>query len=326
MPILRALVRVLLLAVLASACGTIPSSITINLEDNTQDVAAIVQATFQAMTAEAAGQSAPTSMPLPSATEPGSISGSLNYPSESLPAMYVTAFQVGTSAYKYVITNAGQPTYQIDGLAPGTYHIVAYTVGSQSFPAGLAGGYTQAVPCGLGANCTDHTLIDILVAAGQAVAGINPADWYLVEGAFPPFPGEQEGAEVIPPTPAALATGAITGSIMYPAEGIPSLRVVAFQVGGNTHFSVDTVAGQSSYTLEGLPPGTYHVVAYVRPEGGFPAGPAGGYSEMVPCGLVYGCNDHTLIDVIVTAGDTTSGVDPNDYYADPGTFPANPAP
>ena len=84
--------------------------------------------------------------------------------------------------------------------------------------------------------------------------------------------------------------------------------------------------GQSSYVIEDLPSGTYHVVAYVMPGGGYGSGPAGGYSQMVPCGLKYGCDDHSLIDVVVTAGNTTAGVDPNDYYADPGAFPANPAP
>ena len=47
---------------------------------------------------------------------------------------------------------------------------------------------------------------------------------------------------------------------------------------------------------------------------------------MVPCGLQYGCNDHSLIDVVVPAGGQASGVDPADFYADPGTFPPNPAP
>jgi hypothetical protein len=237
--------------------------------------------------------------------------------------MYVTAFQVGTQTYRYVITNEGQQAYEIDDLAPGEYHVVAYTIGSQSFPAGLAGGYTQAVPCGLSANCNDHSLIDISVAAGQSVTGINPADWYLVDGAFPPFPGL--GAATVA-APALAGTGNITGSLMFPSEGIPALRIVAFHVGSNAYYFADTVAGQSSYEIENLPAGTYRVVAYVKAEGGFPGGTAGGYSQMVPCGLQFGCDDHTLIDVVVTSGHTSTGVDPNDYYAEPGTFPANPAP
>ena len=190
-------------------------------------------------------------------------------------------------------TAEGQQDFQIDGLTPGTYEVVAYTVGSQSFPPGLSGGYTQAVICGLGQGCTDHTLVQVLVAAGQAVAGINPADWYLVDGAFPPFPANP-GLGDIGVTQAAPATGSITGSLSYPASGIPALRVVAFQVGGSSYYYADTSLGQSSYTIDALPAGTYHVVAYVRPGGGFDLGPAGGYSQMVPCGLKYGCNDHAI--------------------------------
>lgn len=321
MEFMRASILRCLVIILGAGCGPIPSSITINLDDNNPDVNAVVAATFQAMTAQASGQ--PTNPAIATSVAPpaASISGTLNYPAESLPAMHVTAFQVGTSNYKYITTVEGEQTYQIDDLPPGTYHIVAYTVGSQSFPAGLAGGYTQAVPCGLNENCSDHGLIDVAVGAGQAVTGINPADWYLVQGAFPPFPG-QGSPEATPVT----AVGSIKGTLMYPASGIPALRIVAFSTNSNAYYDVDTTQGAFSYELTNLPPGTYHVVAYVIPGGGFNAGPAGGYSQMVPCGLQYGCTDHTLIDVVVTAGNTTSGVDPNDYYADPGTFPANPVP
>ena len=321
MRILRAVIAMGALAALLAACGPLPSSITINLEDNTQDVGGIVQATLQAMTAQAVTQPAGPTAPAPSGGQPGSISGSLNYPSESLPAMYVTAFQVGSQNYRYVITNEGQQTYQIDGLTPGTYHVIAYTVGTGSFPAGLSGGYTQAVPCGLSAQCNDHTLTDVAVAAGQAVTAINPADWYLVDGAFPPFP--EQGAAV---PHANAGVGGIAGTLMYPSSGIPAMRIVAFQKGANAFFLVDTIVGQSNYSIGDLPPGTYNVAAYVKEGGGYNSGQAGGYSQMVPCGLQYGCNDHTLMDVSVTAGNTTMGVDPTDFYADPGTFPQNPAP
>jgi hypothetical protein len=125
----------------------------------------------------------------------------------------------------------------------------------------------------------------------------------------------------LPPAAQTTNEGGISGNLMYPASGMPSLRIVAIRVGGSDYYYVDTALGQSSYELDHVPPGVYHVVAYVLP-GGLP----GGYSKMVPCGLAYGCNDHSLIDVVVTAGNVTTGVDPNDYYADADTFPPNPVP
>jgi len=129
-----------------------------------------------------------------------------------------------------------------------------------------------------------------------------------------------------PTLPPAMATGSISGALMYPASGIPSLRIVAFQIGAPNYYHVDTAFGQNTYQLDNLPPGTYRVLAYTLPGGGFNSGPIGAYSQMVPCGLQYGCNDHTLIDVVVTTGHVTTGVDPNDYYAPAGTFPPNPVP
>ena len=46
----RAILRLSLLAVIATGCGTLPNSITIDLGSDAPDVNAIVQATFQALT------------------------------------------------------------------------------------------------------------------------------------------------------------------------------------------------------------------------------------------------------------------------------------
>jgi hypothetical protein len=269
---------------------------------------------------------ASTSVLATSSSSTGSLSGSLNYPAESLPAMFVLAYLAGSQNYQYVTSKAGQGTFQIDNLQPGVYHVVAYTVGGGGFPVGLAGGYTKAVPCGLSSNCTDHSLIDIVVSAGKTTTGVNPYDWYAPQGTFFPFPQQAVVATGVPTLPPAIADGSISGHLMYPASGLPALRIVATEVGTSNYFHVDTSLGQTSYQLDHLPPGTYHVVAYILPGGGFTGGLPGGYSQMVPCGLAYGCNDHTLIDVIVTAGNVTTGVDPNDYYADAGTFPPDPVP
>ncbi len=117
-------------------------------------------------------------------------------------------------------------------------------------------------------------------------------------------------------------TGLITGSLTYPAEAMPPERVVAWSTADSSYYYIDT-GGAAVYSLE-VPVGTYYVVAYSIGGGGFPSGLAGGYSQAVPCGNAYGCDDHSLIPVTVTAGATATGIDPTDWYAPDGAFPPMP--
>ena len=269
----------------------------------TQGVDEIVQATFDAMTAQAPS-------PTPESAQVGSISGQLGYPSEVIPALRVVAFDADSDEFFYVDTIYNQNTYQITDLPVGIYHVVAYTLGGGSFPAGLAGGYTQSVPCGHTEECTDHSLIPVDVAGGQDTSNVNPNDWYFVENAFPPMPG----------TALSGGTGSITGSLSYPSEHIPPLRVFAFQVGSENYFYVDTAENQTSYQLDNLPTGYYTVVAY-RKDGRL----AGGYTHAVPCGLSVECTDQSLIEFAVNIGEVVTGIDPADWSAPEGTFPPPPA-
>ncbi len=269
----------------------------------TQDVNEIVQATFQAMTAQATGA---TPEPVPT----GSLSGQLGYPSEAIPALRVVAFDANSDNYFYIETTYNQSSYQITGLPAGTYFVVAYTLGGGSFPAGLAGGYTQATLCGLSANCTDHSLAPVGVTAGQDTPDVSPTDWYAEENDLPPMPGSAPSA----------GTGSITGSLSYPSDFIPPLRVFAFQVGSENYFFVDTSQDQTTYQIDNLPAGYYQVVAYTL-NGTL----TGGYSQAVPCGLSVDCTNHDLIDVPVNGGQVVAGVDPGDWYAPEGTFPSAPA-
>ncbi len=127
-----------------------------------------------------------------------------------------------------------------------------------------------------------------------------------------------------PPDPVVVLpeTGYIAGHLSYPSEFIPPLRVVAWDAADMSYYFIDT-ANTGEYTIE-LPPGTYYIVAYVRSGDGVPIGYAGGYTQAVPCGLAVGCDDHTLIPVIVEAGETVYGIDPGDWYADPEAFPPMP--
>lgn len=121
------------------------------------------------------------SQPMPAG---GSISGQLSFPSSFIPSMVVVAFSVNSPSYQYVITLENSSTYQIDGLAPGMYYVVAYPATDSSYP----GGYSQAVPCGLLASCTDHSLLPVEVKSGGVTQGINPGDFYAPPGTFPPSP------------------------------------------------------------------------------------------------------------------------------------------
>ncbi len=160
------------LALLLAFCSPAPAA------QPTPDVSAIVNATLTAVAAE------PQALALPA--EAGAVEGRLNYPSDFLPAMRIVAFQVATGQYYSVDTVAGQATYRLDGLPEGKYNLLAYTLGSESFPAGLAGGYTQAVMCGMGPECADHGLVDVIVFDGEITPDVDIIDWLQPD--FPPMP------------------------------------------------------------------------------------------------------------------------------------------
>ncbi|MBN1439988.1 MAG: hypothetical protein JW929_11320 [Anaerolineales bacterium] len=119
----------------------------------------------------------------PDLSAPGIIRGKLSYPSDFIPAQRVVAFRTATMEVEADVTTAdGQGEYALS-VGAGEYYVVAYKL-----PGGSAAGYTQAVPCGLLASCTDHSLIPVFVDAGAVVDNINPQDWYAPPGTFPPMP------------------------------------------------------------------------------------------------------------------------------------------
>jgi hypothetical protein len=124
-----------------------------------------------------------TATPTPNAK--GSISGTVGYPSEGIPALTVYAFKQGElSTYYQVSTPANKNIFTISDVPAGTYLVVAYPQNTSE----LAGGYTKAVPCGLLASCTDHSLIPVVVEAGKTASGVEVKDWYAPAGTFPAKP------------------------------------------------------------------------------------------------------------------------------------------
>jgi hypothetical protein len=115
--------------------------------------------------------------------DPGTIRGHLIYPAEVLVAQRIVAFDTASmTKVAEVSTVQGQSTYELS-VPAGDYYVVAYTLDGK-----LSAGYSQAVPCGLSVDCTDHSLIAVHVDGGAVVENINPQDWYAPADAFPPMP------------------------------------------------------------------------------------------------------------------------------------------
>ena len=123
----------------------------------------------------------------------GLISGELSFPSERIPALMVFAIRIDNGKYTYysIQTAEHQSEYSIR-VDPGVYQLLAYI-------DDYAGGYTQYVQCGLGFQCQDHSLVPVVVEAGEIVTGIDLQDWYAPSGIFPMRPDRGTTAE---PTPA----------------------------------------------------------------------------------------------------------------------------
>jgi hypothetical protein len=175
------LVVAVLLAVSSVFCTYLPSSKPIPTVPSGQ-----LDETMVALQKLALAQSSASAKPTGSFAT-ASISGKLSYPGETIPPMRVVAFEIKTGAH-FTATLHSSGLYQIVHLPAGVYQVVAYPISKAGISA-LSGGYSQAVPCGLSVNCTDHSLISITVADGAKVIGIDPDDFYAPAGTFPPDPG-----------------------------------------------------------------------------------------------------------------------------------------
>jgi hypothetical protein len=131
----------------------------------------------------------PVATPTPVPALLGTVTGALCYPSEGIPPMDLYFLNTGTQAVSSFPHLDGTASYSVD-LDPGTYVAYAYPQGMS-----IGGSYSQAVLCGLTVNCTDHSLIEFPVAAGQVTSDIDICDWYGQPGDVPSPDGS------MPPTP-----------------------------------------------------------------------------------------------------------------------------
>ncbi|MFN2278528.1 MAG: NBR1-Ig-like domain-containing protein [Candidatus Promineifilaceae bacterium] len=111
----------------------------------------------------------------------GVIEGHINYPANGIPAMEIYFQPLDGSELQMMQTEYGWTKYS-KAVPAGVYHVFARVQGDTS---DSGGGYTQAVICGLQANCDDHSLLEVVVEEGRARREISISDWYAPAGSFP---------------------------------------------------------------------------------------------------------------------------------------------
>jgi hypothetical protein len=228
----------------------------------------------------------------------GTVTGSVCYPGESSPDMTLYFEELTRGDLAYQSHPEGQDSYSII-LSPGTYIAYAYTLEGE----GLGGMYSQAVVCGLGAECTDHALVNFEVKPGQETNGVDICDWYAPDD-VPPDPLSDEN------TSGPVPTGSISGKICYPSEFIPEMTLFV-QETSNQEISEEYISeNQNRYNMN-LIPGRYIAFAYLNSG----ATLMGSYSNAVLCGLNAGCADHSLVEFEVKAGQTLEDIDICDWYS-----------
>jgi hypothetical protein len=127
----------------------------------------------------------------------GVIEGHINYPANGNPAVEIYFQPVDGGEQQMMQTEKGWTEYS-KSVPAGTYYVFARVQGDTSESGG---GYTQAVMCGLQANCDDHALLEVVVEEGRARRDVNLSDWYAPAGSFPlPDPIGLPEAEPTPET------------------------------------------------------------------------------------------------------------------------------
>lgn len=107
--------------------------------------------------------------------------------------------------------------------------------------------------------------------------------------------------------------GSISGSISYPNEEVPNLKVCALNVTSNQETCTTTILKNSTYTtgtgyeIE-VPVGIYHVYAELPDQTA-----KAFFTEYVVCGQVTECTSHLPIPVMVRPNQHITDADPQDW-------------
>ncbi|MFC1922909.1 TolB family protein [Chloroflexota bacterium] len=237
----------------------------------------------------------------------GSITGSLCFPGEQIPEMIIYFQEINRGDLIYQSLPQNQSIYSSDGITPGSYIAFAYPVDTQ----GSGGIYSQAVNCGLSAECTDHSLLVFEVKSGQETGGVDICDW--------------DSPADVPDNPRAESVlaqgetqGHVNGEICYPSESIPAMTAFFKESSSGQVTELPISENQASYNVE-LNPGRYVAFAYLNSGASF----GGSYSNIVLCGLTEDCSDHSLVEFEVISWEILNSIDICDWYS-PDTMPPDP--
>jgi hypothetical protein len=290
-----------------------------------------------------------TAMPVKPSPTPrqlnSSITGSVNNAGDPKRKVFVVAYRAGGEGIYGTVLN-GSGSFSIP-VSPGAYYVVAYGLpgrGDDPSEARWVGGFTHAINCKkadlsgeacqqISKGCKDHSLIQVNVTDGNSVGPLQPDDFTAPVGAYPPMPSTRLPATIQFPArdrrpgtiDRARAIGWISGLLSGPNQKktAPYQRMVAFLDNSTQWYSMD--GSGPSYQFE-LPPGRYTLVSYKN-------GASAGYAQcdQVSEGggpLLDGCGTPVLAcrlrDVIVQAGQNTTGVDIANWYVGSGRYPAPP--
>jgi hypothetical protein len=207
---------------------------------------------------------------LPTEIPPATVRGTISYQAPPTPASMLY-FISGEHMYPLEVSG-GNPvaTFELQ-VAPGTYQLVAFPIGSENLVNRPAAAYTTG--SGIGA---------LTVAAGQVVEGIrvqNINSDRCVNYAFPAspdgrFPPIEENCSKLP-SETTLAT--VRGTISFQAPPAPTSML--YFISGEHWYVQEVPGGNPVATFElQVAPGTYQVVAFPAGSEAQPNRPAAAYS------------------------------------------------
>jgi hypothetical protein len=241
-------------------------------------------------------------------TAPATVRGTIGYQAPPTPASML--YFISSEHWYVQEVPSGSPVSSFElQVAPGTYQVVAFPVGSENLTNRPAAAYTSG--SGLGV---------LTVTAGQIVEGIrvqNINSDRCVTYAFPASPDGRFPAleETCSKDSAEITPATIAGTITYQAPPTPTSML--YIISPERWYSIEVAGGSpsSAFRLQ-VAPGTYQLVAFPVGSENLAYRPAATYSTGSGIGVLT-----------VTAGQVVEGIRVQNINSDQCVnyaFPASP--